>query len=86
MEHPHDTSTPEGLSELLEVWRRPGGILTPNQLRALIAWSETPADDREALQASLAVTEQQVDAKPLAPQQRRGHVSWLDRLRGLFRR
>lgn len=86
MEHPHGTHTPDELSELLEAWRRPGGILAPDQLRALIAWNETPAGDREALKASLAVTEQQVEAKPLAPQQRRGHVSWLDRLRGLFRR
>jgi hypothetical protein len=76
----------EQLTELLHTWRRPGGVLAPDQLRALIAWSGTPDEDREALEVSLAATRQQVDAEPLAPQQRRGHVSRLDRVLHLFRR
>jgi len=74
------------LADLLEAWRRPGVVLTPDQMRALIGWRETPEGDRAALRSALETTQQQVEAKPLAPQQRRGHVSWLDRLRGLFRR
>jgi hypothetical protein len=74
------------LAELLEVWRRPGTVLAPDQLRELLAWSGTPQRDRPALESALGATQQQVDATPLAPQQRRGHVSRLDRVRGLFRR
>ena len=81
-----DTYTPTELAGLLDGWRKPGGLLAPDQMRALIAWSGTPDDDRLALQALLATTQQAAEAKPLAPQQRRGHVSWLDRIRGLFGR
>jgi hypothetical protein len=86
VERPPTTYTPDRLAELLDAWRRPGGVLAPDELRALLAWSGTTAEDRESLQEALAVTQQQVEAKPLAPQQRRGHVSWLDRIRSLFRR
>lgn len=78
--------TPEQLREYLERWRLPGGRLARDQVRALIAWSETPEADREGLKKSLELMHQQVPARPLAPNQRRGHVSWLDRLRGVFRR
>lgn len=74
------------LAELLEESRRPGVVLTPDQLRALIDWSGTPEGDRTAFREALEVRHQHVKAAPLAPQQRRGHVSWLDRLRGLFNR
>jgi hypothetical protein len=76
----------EQLAQLLDAWRQPGGVLAPDQLRGLIAWSGTTDEDREALEASLSTTRQQVEAKPLAPQQRRGHVSLLDRVRGFFDR
>ena len=72
--------TPEELQEYLHCWTLPGGRLTPDQTRALLAWSGTPDAERAGLEASLAATEQQVLAEPLAPNQRRGHVSWRDRL------
>jgi hypothetical protein len=86
MEHSGETESRRELADLLEARRRPGVILTPDQMRALIDWRETPEGDRAALRSALDATQQQVEAKPLAPQQRRGHVSWRDRLRGLFRR
>ena len=76
---------PEELREYLECWRLHGGRLAPNQMRALLDWSETPVEERKGIEESLALTRQQVPARPLAPDQRRGHVSWLERLRGLFR-
>jgi len=78
--------TPEELHGLLEFSRKPGGILTPEQLRALVDWSETPDVEREALSDSLESTRQQVKAEPLAPNQRRGHVSLRDRIASIFRR
>ncbi|HET9286992.1 MAG TPA: hypothetical protein VFO26_05490 [Gaiella sp.] len=84
MGQPSSAYSPEQLRELLDAWRRPAGVLGPDQLRALIAWSGTPDADREALETSLSTTQQHVEAKPLAPRQRRGHVSRLDRLRGFF--
>ena len=81
-----DTFAPEELGELLELWRRPEGVLSPPQLRALIAWSGTPAEERDALQVDLDSFEQVAEAMPLKPNQRRGHVSLLDRVRGFFSR
>ena len=77
--------SPEELREYLECWRLPGGRLAPNQVRALLAWSETPMNERKSLEASLTLTQQQVPPRPLAPDQRRGHVSWFERLKGVFR-
>ena len=76
----------EELDELLRVRQRPGGVLARGQLEALLAWSGTPAEERPGLEAALAATEQQVAAERLAPNQRRGHVSWLDRLKHLVGR
>ena len=73
-------------AELLRAWQRPGGVLAPDQLRALLSWSGTPDDERAGLEAALAATEQQVEAERLAPNQRRGHVSWLDRVKHLVGR
>lgn len=80
-----ETHSAEQLGEFLELWRRPEGVLSSDQLRALIVWSGTPDGEREALQADLDTTEQVVSAKPLAPNERRGHNSFLDRVRGFFR-
>jgi hypothetical protein len=77
--------SPEQLTEYLECWRLPGGKLAPDQVRALLAWSGTPDDQRDGLKATLDTMTQQVPARSLAPDQRRGHVSWLERLKGLFR-
>ena len=85
MEDAPEQHTEERLREYLECWQLPGGKLTPGQARALLAWSGTPDEERERLKATLALTKQQVPARSLAPDQRRGHVSWLDRLKGLFR-
>ena len=52
---------------------------------ALLEWSETPEEEKEGLEKSLELTKQQVPTRSLAPTQRRGHVSWLDRLKGVFR-
>ncbi len=76
-----DTYTDQQLAEFLDAWRRPGGVLAPDQLRALLASDRTPAHERERLAADLEATQQQVKAERLAPEQRRGHVSLLDRLR-----
>ena len=84
-ERPTETHAPEQLREYLHCWTLPGGKLTPEQARALLAWDETPADERPGLRASLAMMQQQVPARSLAPNQRRGHASWLDRLKGFFR-
>ncbi len=80
------TYTHQQLGELLEVWWRPGGVLSADQLRALIAWSGTPYSERDAMQTDLDSKEQQVRATHLKPNQRRGHNSFLDRVRGLFSR
>lgn len=76
-----DEHTEEELQEYLRCWTLPGGRLTPDQTRALVAWDGTPETERAGLEADLASTQQQVPAEPLAPKQRRGHVSWLDRLK-----
>ncbi len=81
-----ETHTQEQLQEYLHCWQLPGGRLAPDQARALLAWDGTTDEDREALKASIRATEQQVEAKPLAPNQRRGHVSWFDRVKHLLRR
>ncbi len=78
--------TEKDLQEYLHCWTLPGGRLTPDQTRALLSWSGTPDEQRERLEANLAATQQQVPAQPLAPNQRRGHVSWLDRLKHVLGR
>ena len=83
---PEASHTPEQLREYLRCWTLPGGKLAPDQVRALLAWSGTPEEERPGLKASLDMMRQQVPAQPLAPHQRRGHVSWLDRIKGLLRR
>ena len=77
--------SPEQLREYLDCWRLPGGRLSPDQAQALLAWSGTPDEERAGLEKSLELSRQQVPTRSLAPTQRRGHVSWLDRLKGLFR-
>ena len=74
------------LREYLECWRLPGGTLAPDQMRALLDWGGTPEEEKAGLEESLALTRQQVPTRSLAPDQRRGHVSWVDRLKGVFRR
>ena len=86
MAHASETRTQEQLQEYLHCWQLPGGRLTPEQARALLAWEGTPEAERDALKASLVLSQQQVPAEPLAPNQRRGHVSWLDRLKHLVAR
>ena len=78
--------TEKELQEYLHCWTLPGGRLTPDQTRALLSWSGTPDEERERLEANLAATQQQVPAESLAPNQRRGHVSWLDRLKHVLGR
>jgi hypothetical protein len=86
MEEKSAMQEPAKLREYLECWRLPGGKLAPDQMRSLLEWDGTPEEDREGLQQDLAATEQQVPATSLAPNQRRGHNSWLDRIKGVFRR
>ena len=81
---PPETRTPEELQEYLRCWQLPDGTLAPDQARALLAWSGTPEEERRALKASIAASEQQIGAKRLEPNQRRGHVSWLNRLKHLI--
>ena len=86
MGSPPDAHTDEQLQEYLHCWQLPGGRLAPDQARALLAWEGTPDEERGALQTSLALSRQQVEPTSLAPNQRRGHVSWLDRLKYLIGR
>ena len=71
-ERPGVRLTPERLAECLECWRSAAGTLTANQIRALLAWGETPYTERERLKASLAIIQQR-------------HDSRLDRMKGIFR-
>jgi len=54
-EGPGEQHTSERLSEYLDFWRSPFGALTANQIRALLAWHETPYNERERLKTSLAI-------------------------------
>ena len=81
---PHE-HTQEELRDYLHCWTLPGGLLTPEQTRALLAWDGTPDTERARLKAHLASARQEVATEPLAPNQRRGHVGWLDRLKHVLR-
>lgn len=83
---PEESHTPEQLREYLHCWTLPDAELAPNQVRALLAWSGTPEEERSRLKASLATTEEQLPAQSRAPSQRRGLMGWVDRLKGLFHR
>jgi hypothetical protein len=91
-ERPGEKHTPERLGEYLDFWRGPFGTLTANQIRALLAWRETPYAERERLKASLAIIQQrEAQARSLAPAHAPArspgnrHNSRLGRLRGIFR-
>ena len=89
-ERPSLEHTPERLSEYLAFWRSPFGALTANQIRALLAWRETPYAERERLKASLAIVQRrEAQARSLAPapalSPRNRHNSRLGRLKGIFR-
>ena len=83
---PEESHSPEQLREYLHCWTLPDAELAPNQIRALLAWSGTPEEERSRLKASLPTTEEQVPAQAPTPNQRQVHMSWLDRLKGVFRR
>ena len=83
---PEKSHTPEQLREYLHCWTLPDAELAPNQVQALLAWSGTPEEERPRLKASLATTGQQMPGDSRAANQRRAHVSWLDRIKGLFQR
>ena len=83
---PEESHTPEQLREYLHCWTLPDAELSPNQVRALLAWSGTPEEERSRLKASLATMEEQVPAQAPTPNRRRGHKSWADRIKRLFRR
>jgi hypothetical protein len=85
-ERPKESHTQEELRDYLHCWTLPGGRLAPEQARALLAWDETPEDERPRLRASLESMRQRGPATSLAPTQRRGHVGWRDRIRALVRR
>ena len=86
MAEPSESHTQEELREYLRCWQLPGATLAPDQARALLAWSGTPEEERRALNASIAAAEQQADATRPKPNQRRGQVSWFDRLKHLVGR
>jgi hypothetical protein len=84
--------TPERLTEYLDFWRGPFGTLTADQIRALLAWRETPYAERERLKASLAIVQQhEAQARSLAPAHAPArspgnrHDSRLGRLKGILR-
>jgi hypothetical protein len=82
---PEESHSPEQLREYLHCWTLPDAELAPNQVRALLAWSGTPEEERAGLKASLAATDQQVPVRSPAPNQRRA-PGWLERIKGLFQR
>lgn len=79
--------TPERLSEYLDFWRSPFGTLTANQIRALLAWRETPHAEKERLKAGLAIIQKrEVEARSLAPPNPPNrHDSRPGRLKRIFR-
>lgn len=81
---PEESHSPEQLREYLRCWTLPGADLPANQVRALLAWSGTPDEERARLKATLATQEQRV--QPSAPNQGSTRTSWLDRIKRLFRR
>ena len=86
-ERPGEEHTPERLSEYLDLWQSPSGALTADQIRALLAWHDTPYGERERLKASLAIIqlrEAQARLAP-APGPRNRQNSRLRRLKGIFR-
>ena len=82
---PEESHSPEQLREYLRCWTLPDAELPANQVRALLAWSGTPDEERARLKASLATHEQQ-GAQPVAPDQRRSRPNWLARIKSLFQR
>ena len=86
-ERPGDEHPPERLSEYLDLWRSPSGALTANQIRALLAWRETPYAEREGLKAGLAIIQLREAQARLAPAPcpRHRQNCRLRRLKGIFR-
>ena len=87
-QRPGEELTPERLSEYLDFWRSPFGALSANQIRALLAWRETPYAERDRLKASLAIVQKrELEARSLAPAPapRNHHDSPLRRLKRIFR-
>ena len=89
-ERPGEELTPERLSEYLDFWRSPFGALTANQIRALLAWGETPNAEIERLKASLAtIQKREAGTRSLAPapdpSPPNRHNGRLGRLKGIFR-
>ena len=87
-ECPGEKHTPERLSEYLDFWRSPLGALTANQIRALLAWGETPNAEIERLKAGLAtIQKREAGTRSLAPAPSppNRHNGRLGRLKGIFR-
>jgi hypothetical protein len=90
-----DTYSPEQLGEFLDLWRRSDGAVSPDQLRALVAWSGTPDADRESMQAHLDALPQLTPAAERARVRAQGVLSGsvpdppsnlLERVRRIFSR
>ena len=82
---PEESHSPEQLREYLRCWTLPDAELPANQVRALLAWSGTPDEERPRLKASLAAQEHE-GTPPVAPNPRRTRTSWLARIKRLFQR
>lgn len=83
---PEESHSPEQLREYLRCWTLPDAELAPSEVRALIAWSGTPEEERPRLKASLPDTQERLPPQSPAPNQRRDRATWLDRIKGLLRR
>jgi hypothetical protein len=57
------------LRELLELWKRGDGILSSDQLQALVDWEETPEDARAQLKDKIAQLGAGIRATPDTPAQ-----------------
>ena len=57
------------LRELLEMWERGDGILSSDQLQALVDWEKTPEDARAQLKNEIAQLGAGIRATPDTPAQ-----------------
>jgi hypothetical protein len=87
------------LRELLGLWQRDQGVLSSDQMQALVEWEETPEDVRARLTDEITALGAGIKAAPVTPAQevyprkrddsrppQRAGQTLLDRLRSLFGR
>ena len=91
----------DSLRQLLEIHGTPDGVLSTDQMQALLMWEQTPDETRRALEEELRERgpSPEIAAAPLTPreteylrekglieQEASASPSWLERIRSFFRR